>query len=228
MAEQFLNQIQQIFSLHADPIRAHSQQQYMKSSMPFWGIPKPTLTKLIIPIIKQHEPQSLEHYKENILYTFQNAQHREEWYAAVMYSRHYKLYIRPENIDLYINIILISQWWDIVDEVADHLIGKALLKVQHREKYFEQWIKHHNLWIRRTALIAQLKYKKQTDFNLLTNLILEVAYEKEFFIRKAIGWSLREYSKTNPEVVRNFIENHKHQLSTLSIREGLKILERTS
>jgi len=222
MKSALFKELQQAFALKAESNRAAQQQAYMKSAMPFWGIAKPDLDIITKSILRKYPPADNAEYRDTISYLFKHANHREEWYAALNYARHYKKYITEDNIDIYIEIILLSQWWDIVDTVADHLIGKALFKNPQLSDYLLTWIKHENMWIRRTALITQLKYKQLTDFALLAQLITYTAHEKEFFIRKAIGWALREYSKTNPAAVKQFIETNVTLLSGLSLREGSK------
>lgn len=209
---------------HANPERAAQQQAYMKSSMPYWGIPKPVLAELTKPIFKKYAPENNEEYRYVVSYLFTTATHREQWYVAIDYARMFKKYICKNNIDLYLDLNMKGQWWDIIDTVSDHLIGKALLGQPALPSLLQQWIKHENMWIQRTALLAQLKYKEKTDFDLLTDLINQVIDHKDFFIRKAIGWTLREYSKTNPESVKIFIELNRSRLSNLSIKEGSKYI----
>jgi 3-methyladenine DNA glycosylase AlkD len=217
-------ELQYQFSLRAETERAQQKQAYMKCAMPFWGLIKPEIDIITKTLLAQYMPKSNEEYRQTISYMFSQSTHREEWYATLNYARHHKKYIVPENIDIYLDIVLKSQWWDIVDTVADHLVGKALFKCPDRKSVLLQLIKHENMWMRRTAIIAQLKYKLSTDFELLGILIKETAHEKEFFIKKAIGWALREYSKINQLWVRSFIDENKNLLQPLSIREGSKYI----
>lgn len=219
----FIKTLKNTLKPSANPSHAVQQQAYMKSAMPFLGIRKPDLAKLVAPLIKAHNPRSNEEYRSILLETFSQAEYREEWYVALAYARHHKHYINADNIDLYIKMIRYAQWWDITDEVAAHLIGTALAGNHDLLKtMLKQWIVDECFWIRRTALLAQLNYKKKTDFMLLVNLILTVNHEKEFFIRKAIGWALRELSKTDANLVRSWVEDHKKQLSYLSYSQALK------
>ena len=219
---QLLSKLQEQFAQHADPHRAVQQQRYMKSTMPYWGVKKPIIDKICAHIFSSARPVDSAAYCATIEYIFTHAQKREEWYAAVIYARKFSDYITPAHVCVYIALILQGQWWDIVDEVAVHLVGKALRESPQMPDQVRSWITHENIWIQRTALLVQLTYKKQTDFVLLTELIMHVAHKKEFFIRKAIGWVLREYSKTNPVAVHAYITAHTHLLSPLSVREGLR------
>jgi len=205
---------------------AKEQQRYMKSKMPYYGIQAPQLKKIYPPLFNKYAPISNKEYRNTILHIFNNAKHREEWYAGLAFANKYKEFIIEENIDIYIEIIHLTQWWDTIDNIAPKLIGTALKDSKNLGKFLIEWIKDKNLWVRRTALIAQLKYKKRTDFTLLSNLIKQTCHEKEFFIRKAIGWSLREYSYSSPKDVSDFINKNKDNLSHLSITEGLKAIKR--
>jgi 3-methyladenine DNA glycosylase AlkD len=112
-------------------------------------------------------------------------------------------------------------WWDSVDTLASNYLGRYLrLFPEQREVVIKSWRKSENMWLRRSCLIFQLRYKSQTNFELLKSLIFEFMHEKEFFIQKAIGWSLREYAKTNPVSVRNFVE--ESGIQGLAKREALK------
>lgn len=215
-----------LFSEHADSDRAMYQQRYMKSGLPFWGIPCADVKKISNVIFKDFVPKNNKQYRDVFLYIFKNAERREEWYAAMHYAIKFKKFISEENIDAYLKIVNLTQWWDIVDTVSVHLFGKALLDNVNLEKHLRKWIVDENMWVRRVALLTQLKYKDKTDVDLLSDLILTVADEKEFFIRKAIGWVLREYSYTDPKWVKNFIKEHEQKLSNLSIREGMKVIKR--
>lgn len=223
--EQLYITLHQTMAQHADAQRALAQQAYMKSSMPFWGIAKPQVDLIARSLFAAAPARTNSEYRAFLDYVFIHAQYREEWYAGLTYAKKCKAYINAENVDLYIKIIIRGQWWDIVDDVSSNLIGKALYKHADLHNQLLVWINHPCMWIRRTALLAQLKYKHDTDFDLQSKLITLVAHEKDFFIRKAIGWSLREYSKTNPDAVAKFIAQHQHLLAPLSIKEGLRIIQ---
>jgi 3-methyladenine DNA glycosylase AlkD len=122
-------------------------------------------------------------------------------------------------------LITQKSWWDTVDYLAVNHLGTALQNDKKRQySYSDQLINSQNVWLRRSAILFQLKYKERTDFDLLQAHILKTISESEFFIRKAAGWALREYSKTNPSAVRQFIQDYQGQLSRLTIREGSKYL----
>ena len=221
---QLLAQLHTAFAQKADPLIAVQQQRYMKSTMAYWGIKKPVIDQICRELFAQAKPVDNAQYVETLEYLFTHATKREEWYAAIVYARKFSTFIIPQNVPVYMQLVLRGQWWDIVDDVSVNLIGKALCTATDMSTLVRAWIVHDNMWVRRTALLVQLKYKQKTDFELLTHLIATVAHEKEFFIRKAIGWVLREYSKTNPEVVYAYVTLQRSTLSPLSVREGLRCI----
>jgi 3-methyladenine DNA glycosylase AlkD len=122
-------------------------------------------------------------------------------------------------------MIVEGAWWDFVDDIAIRLVGMVLLDDRERmHPKLDRWIDDPNMWIRRTAILSQIKHRDRTDQDQLFGYCLKRADEKEFFIRKAIGWALREYAKTEPDAVREFALNHRDQLSGLSFREATKHL----
>ncbi len=221
-----LSELKTQLSVNAKPDYALRQQSYMKSDMPYWGVNSPLRKTIEAKVFKKFPPANNAMYRCFISALFNSAEHREEWYCAVDYAVKYKKFISNDNIDLYLYLVQRAQWWDIVDGVAMWLIGRALKGAVKLSPYLKEWIGSDNLWVRRTALLTQLQYKKDTDFDLLRELIHEVTHEKEFFIRKAIGWVLRQYSYSNPEAVLQYVSKHETELSKLSVTEALKGLKR--
>jgi 3-methyladenine DNA glycosylase AlkD len=125
-------------------------------------------------------------------------------------------------LEIFEYLIRTKSWWDTVDDIAANLVGPLLSDYPELIKVMDSWIQDENIWIRRTALIFQLKWKKQTDTNRLFTYCGQVMHERDFFIRKAIGWALRQYSKTDPVAVKQFIQDNQFKLSPLSIKEGGK------
>ena len=139
----------------------------------------------------------------------------------------FKPHIKPSMLGLYGKLIREGAWWDLVDGVVSLCISPLLLKNRSVvAPSMEEWIDDPSLWIRRSAILCQLKHGRDTDVEMLFRFCLGSAGEKEFFIRKAIGWALREYSYTNPEAVAAFLSEHRDRLSGLSLREGSKELRR--
>jgi len=217
----FLDELRKECAMHANPDKAVQQQAYSKSALQFWGISKPMLEKLSKPLIARAIPPTAAAYQEMIIFLTTNATHREEWYVMLLYARRYRIR-QATHLETYTTIIRMTQWWDIVDDSAANLVGYSLREVPERSCYLLNWITDTNLWVRRTAILAQLKYKEATDKELLATLVLTVAHEKQFFMRKAIGWALREYAKTDAAWVKEFVSAHKQKLSPLSVKEALK------
>jgi len=240
--KELLKRLEAEFVICADRQRAVEQQRYMKSQMPYFGVTMPEVKKITKQVLKEYVPEDNQEYRDALVYLFANAKQREVWYAGLVYAQRFTKYITEENIDVYEKIVRMTNWWDIVDLAAQNLIDAAFINNAYDRllvtdagksvdesklaPYAKNWIKDDDLWIRRTALLVQLKYKSATDFILLKKLILQAAHEKDFFMRKAIGWALRAYSYVEPQEVVSFITDNKDKLSTLSVREGLKVVKR--
>ncbi len=198
---------------------------YMKTSMPFYGVAKPDRDS-IHRELKQRFPISSSHQEYNrAVLGLWELPHREEKYFALYVARMWPDFIVPHSMPLYRRIIEEGGWWDTVDEVAAHLVGAVLLR--HREEtalLMDQWIEDAHLWVRRAAIISQLTHKEKTDHARLFRYSLAQAAEKDFFIRKAIGWALRQYAYTAPDRVRTFITRNRHRLSSLTYREASRVL----
>jgi 3-methyladenine DNA glycosylase AlkD len=215
------------FHALADPEKAVPMGKYMKTDMPFYGIQKKSRAPVVREIVKRFEPQSHEDYRVAVSALW-NLPHREEKYAAIDYAQWFDRFIVSESIPLYELLIREGSWWDLVDGVASNLVGRALLKERASvSQVLERWIDDPDRWIRRTALLAHLKHKSATDKGQLLEFCLRRASDRDFFIRKAIGWVLREYGKTAPEAVVGFVHAHADVLSSLSQREALKHLHGT-
>jgi 3-methyladenine DNA glycosylase AlkD len=208
--------------------RARGSQAYMKTSDPFFGVDVTTLRHELKRLYAAYPPQDAASYRAQILELWSLPQ-REAKYAAIEWARHFKAFVTLEALPLYERLVREGQWWDTVDNIAAHLVGRLLL--EHRKAMapvIEAWIRDENLWIRRTALLAHLTHKERTHETQLFKHCLRMAPEKDFFARKAIGWALRAYSKVEPEKVRAFLAAHREQFSGLTFREGMKVLERAA
>lgn len=214
------------FERHADPAKAGPMAAYMKTTTPFLGIQKPDRASVLRVVKQRFRPSSRDAYDAGIQALWA-LPHREEKYAAVDYALLWPDHIRAESLPLYERLVREGAWWDLVDSVAANLVGRTLLRERETVRpVMDRWIADHNLWIRRAALLAHLRHKTDTDWEQLSRHCLRCAGETEFFIRKAIGWALREYSKTNPEAVRVFLQRKRESLSALSYREGARHLIR--
>lgn len=220
----FFEEITREHELLHDPSRAASMQAYMKSSLPYFGVPKAQSRKIHVAAAKKYFDQYPAQRMAASAYAWDHATHRDHKYAAqdVLDTRTIRGNI--EVLPLLTHMIDTGQWWDLVDGI--HGQFAALLTTHKTELTHElcQWATHENMWRRRTSIIAQLKLKSATDTQLLTYAIEQNAADKEFFIRKAAGWALREYAKTDEAWVRDFLMTHQQALSPLTIREASKHL----
>jgi 3-methyladenine DNA glycosylase AlkD len=218
--------VQREFEKLADPVNAVPMAAYMKTDMPFYGIPKPLRVPIYRTLKKEYAPETQKEYESCVLALW-NLPHREEKYAAIEYAMFFDKFITYKSLPLYERMVREGQWWDFVDPIAIALVGIALKKDRAKvEPKMRKWIGDPDMWIRRTAILSQNRHKAETNEQMLFEHCLDRAHEKEFFIRKAIGWALREYSYAAPKAVRKFIEKNKNTLSPLSVKEGAKQLDR--
>jgi 3-methyladenine DNA glycosylase AlkD len=210
----------------ADPAKAPAMAAYMKTTQPFFGVPTPIRTAMLKQMGDRFAPVDQKSYVRSVIALWQLPQ-REERYCAITFARRYQQFITPPSVPLYKRMIREGAWWDFVDEIAVNLVGGVYQNFRAQTRpIIEHWIDDEDVWIRRTAILSHLKHKKQTDAAQLFRHCLKLSHEREFFIRKAIGWALREYSKTDPRAVRAFLTKNRGKLSNLSHAEGSKHLVR--
>jgi 3-methyladenine DNA glycosylase AlkD len=219
--------VREVLAAAGDPERAVGQQRYMKSEMPYYGVTLPEQRKLLKPLFKELPPPSREVWEATVRALWDEATHREEWYAAVSYAQHPAAagWLDPESLDLWRHLVTTGAWWDVVDETAANLVGEVLM--QHRAEVtpvMRQWAVDEHLWVRRTAVICQLRAKEETDLDLLRFAIESNVDDTTFWLRKAIGWALRQYARTDPEWVLAEVARLDGRLSGLSRREATKHL----
>lgn len=211
----------------ADPEKAGPMAAYLKTEMPFYGVQKKGRTEVLRLVRKEYPIEDNSTYRNAVLALWEQP-HREEKYLAISIARQHKPFITLENLDIYKKLVVEGAWWDLVDDVAINLVGSVHLHQRKKmESVIERWIDDDDMWLRRTSLISPIKHKAETDHETLFDHCLRRADEKEFFIRKAIGWTLREYAKTEPERVRRFLIKHRDRWSGLSFREASKHLDIT-
>ncbi len=209
-----------------DAERAQGAAAYMKQALPFLGLPMSQTRSLARQCLKQHPLTSDKSWRASVESLFFNARYQEERYAALELAgiKRFDSYQKPALLSLYKRMIQTAAWWDLVDELST-LVGTLLLL--HPSQVRPQllgWSKHEDIWLRRASIICQRKHRQQTDLELLVACIEPSLDSSEFFLRKAIGWALREHSKTDPEVILAYVTAHRRQLSNLSKREALKHL----
>lgn len=221
---QLLQDIEAAFLAHADPEIAAGQRAYMKDQFPFLGIKTPQRRALQKPFLAK---ASLPPYDEvvEVVPAFWQKPEREYHYFAQELLAKYAGRFESTEITLFEYMITHNSWWDTVDFIASKLVGPYFRQYPaQRDQHLDIWLASGNMWLQRTGLLFQLHYKNQLDQKLLARVIHRLLGSDEFFINKAIGWILREYSKTNPQWVRHFVE--QTPLSSLSRREALRVLEK--
>ena len=219
----YSNSLQKYIKPHADARRAGPMKAYMRNQFEYLGIKSPELAELQKSFLKLHDLPNVKDL-EQILRDLWALPEREYQYTAIGLMGRMGKQI-PANFTQVLEFLVITKsWWDTVDSIAGNIVGEHFKRFpREKDKFLARWRKSDNLWLRRTTLLFQLGYKEGTDFPLLCNLIRENLGSSEFFINKAIGWSLRQYSKVNPRDVRKFVA--ETPLHPLSKREALKWLE---
>jgi 3-methyladenine DNA glycosylase AlkD len=200
-------------------------QAYMKSEMPYHGVPLPLVRKTCREIFRDADIATMAKWRTLTLALWTGAKFREERYAALALTgdRRADSYQKPSALPLYKDLIVSGAWWDYVDDIASHRIGPILKKYPDpMKRKMLAWSRSPNLWIRRTSILAQLGFKNETDLELLYACIAPSLDSSEFFLRKAIGWALRQYAWIDPTEVKRYVRAHRGRLSPLSEREALK------
>ncbi|MGP1908602.1 DNA alkylation repair protein [Metabacillus sp. JX24] len=217
----YAEDLRKLFQEHADAEKALIMSAYMRGQFQFFGIRSPERKELTKQFLKKHgNPASLE----NAVFKLWALEERELQYAAVDILERNKKQLGEKDMPWLKTAITSAPWWDTVDLIASNIIGPLVKKEPSlRARYLDEWAESENIWLVRTAILHQLKYKTNTDEKWLYHVIAQNASSKEFFIQKAVGWALREYSKTAPESVKAFAENQP--LAPLSRREGLKYVQ---
>ncbi len=199
---------------------------YMKSELPFFGVPS-TPTRLIArQALDRHPLPTFEAWRDTVLALWREATHREERYLALEIAAHrrHRGFRTRDALPLYEELIVTGAWWDLVDGVA-HML-RDLVREDHdwMAARMREWARAADEWKRRAAIISQLGLRSSTDMVLLRACVEPNLGDSSFWIRKAIGWALREYAKTAPDVVRAYVEELGPRLSPLSRREAMKHL----
>jgi 3-methyladenine DNA glycosylase AlkD len=209
----------------AEPAKAPAMQAYMKSEMPYRGVQATPLRQALRPLFASHRLQTFEEWRETVLMLWRGARYREERYAAIELAGHpaYRPFQTLDALPLYEEIIVSGAWWDLVDGIGSHQIG-GLLRLYPVEMAgtLLAWAGGDSIWKRRAAILAQLGFKSSTDRKLLYDCIEPSLGRPEFFLRKGIGWALRQYAKTDAAEVVRYVRRHEGMLSPLSQREALK------
>lgn len=206
---------------HKNEEQAQKMSKYMLNKFEYIGIKTPERRKIFKNFFKEYKNE------EKIDWEFVNKcwenKYREFQYIAADYLKNMKDELTIDDIPKFKQLILKKSWWDTIDNL-DMTIGALALKDSNVNKILLEWSIDENIWLRRIAIDHQLLRKEKTNTELLEKILKNNLGQAEFFINKSIGWALRDYSKTNPEWVKNFIEKNKEKMAKLSIREASKYL----
>ena len=219
MTPEFRTALDTALAHAATPGRAPAMRAYMRDQFDFLGIGTPQRRQAAKPLLQQLKGIGADNL---ILYAralWQFPQREYQYVAIDLLAMHWKQLELVHIRDL-LELVQSKSWWDTVDALAA-VIGDVL---RYRHDGMDQAIEHHDMWVRRIALLHQLGWRGKVDVERLFNYSLTLAHEKEFFIQKAIGWALRDYARHDPDAVRTFTSKEKHRLSALSYREANKHL----
>ena len=227
MINNYIQEIKVLFERNANSENAFHMKKYMKDHSEFFGIKSPLRREITKPFLNKENLPPISSIKKITKELWSLPQREFQHFGMELLVKYLKK-MTPDYINLFEYILLTKSWWDSVDFTSSNLVGAHFKNYPELIKpTTKKWIASENMWLQRSSIIFQLKYKSTTDTNLLFKYIMLCDDSKEFFIRKAIGWALREYSKTNPELVKEFVDQNP-QLSGLSKREALKRINKIS
>ncbi|MDV9176522.1 DNA alkylation repair protein [Streptomyces sp. W16] len=221
LADTVLERLIATYAAAADPERAVPMRAYMKDVAPFLGLTTPVRRALSRTVL-EGTPRPDETDCTAIALRCWELPEREYQYFAVDYLRRHVRHCTSGFLPVARHLVATVPWWDTVDALASHVVGGLVAADPKLTADMDAWIVDDDLWVARTALLHQLRYKERTDTERLFAYCLRQSGHPDFFIRKAIGWCLREYAKTDPEAVRGFLAREKGRFAPLSVREALK------
>ena len=209
------------FEENRNELLAESMSKYMQDKFRFLGVRGATRTE----IYKKYFPDARK--TKTIDWDFVescwNKEEREFQYVVVYYLKAMKKFLKREDISKLKYLIVTKSWWDTVDLLAK-VVGSLIIRIEGYDQIMLEWSKDSNIWLRRVAILYQLSLKDKVDEIILDKILVNNLGDNEFFINKAVGWALRDYSKFNPEWVREFIKKNKDNMANLSIREASKYI----
>jgi 3-methyladenine DNA glycosylase AlkD len=225
VATPLAGRVRAVLAHTGDPVRAEAQQRYMKSALPYRGLTSPQLKALLRPLLADYDPISRDGWEATVRDLWDRATHREEWYAALAVARHRRArtWLDPGSLPMWRHLVVTGAWWDVVDETATHLVRDTL--AGHAEgvtPVIDSWSVAEDTWLRRTSVICQVGRGEHTDRALLMRAVEANLDDRSFWLRKAIGWALRDLARTDPEWVWGEVDRLGDRLSGLSRREATK------
>jgi 3-methyladenine DNA glycosylase AlkD len=225
MDSRLLKRLRAELARAGDPARAEGARRYMKSEMPFHGVTASVLRSVCKEVFRQHSLPDAAAWRDAVLGIWRGAKFREERYAAIELAGDRRAHPFEDlyAVPMYEEMIVTGAWWDTVDAIASHRIGSLLRRYPRpMKRTLLAWSRGNDMWKRRTAILSQLSFKSDTDTVFLYACIEPSLPSTEFFLRKAIGWALRQYAWTDPVEVVRYVTKKGDSLSPLSQREALK------
>ena len=209
------------FEENRNELLAESMSKYMQDKFRFLGVRGATRTE----IYKKYFPDArkTKTVDWDFVESCWNKEEREFQYVVVYYLKAMQKFLKREDISKLKYLIVTKSWWDTVDLLAK-VIGSLVIRIEGYDKIMLEWSKDSNIWLKRVAILYQLSLKDKVDEIILDKILVNNLGDNEFFINKAVGWALRDYSKFNPEWVREFIKKNKDNMANLSIREASKYI----
>ncbi|MGW2617531.1 DNA alkylation repair protein [Streptomyces sp. NPDC001500] len=221
LADTVLERLTAVYGDAADPGRAAAMRAYMKDVAPFLGLPTPARRALSRTVLAG-TPRPAEADCAAIALRCWALPHREYHYFAVDYLRRHAGRLSSAFLPVARRLVTTASWWDTVDLLAAHVVGALVAADPRLTADMDEWIADADLWVVRTALLHQLRYRERTDAERLFAYCLCQSGHPDFFVRKAIGWCLREYAKTDPDAVRGFLARERGRFAPLTVREALR------
>ncbi len=212
-----------VYGAAADPERAAGMRAYMRDVAPFLGLTSPVRRSLSRTVLER-TPRPDERDLTAVALRCWRMPEREYHYFAVDLLRRHVTHCSSGFLPVARHLVTTVPWWDTVDLLAAHVVGALVAADRGLTADMDAWSADDDLWLVRTALLHQLRYKERTDTERLFGYCLRQGGHGDFFVRKAIGWSLREYAKTDPDAVRAFLARHGRRLAPLSVREALRTI----
>ena len=219
----YVQALKTLFEKNANPSQAAPMKKYMRDQFEYLGIKSPQFKILFKQYVADHGLPAVGELDE-VVHDLWTLPQREFQYAAIGLVGRLEKQLMAKSVRTLEDMLTHKSWWDTVDSIAGGTVGAYFKRFPDvRETYLAKWRASENFWLRRTTILFQLNYKKETDFDLLCEIIHENLGSNEFFINKAIGWSLRQYARIDPKAVKKFLKATR-DLNPLSRREALKHL----
>ena len=217
----FITALENAFQKNSHPENALAMAKYMRNHFSFFGIKTEDRRQIFKILCKENQSEIAENPRAIALELYLKTQRELHYCAIEILIKQLKGNYKKEDIQLIEKCIVSNSWWDSVDTIAKYILGEYLVEFPlETENVIERFSNSNNMWLNRSAILYQLGYKQKTNFDLLQSECEKHKNSNEFFIQKAIGWALREYAKTNPKAVKNYVGNTN--LKPLSRKEALK------